>query len=152
MGMIESTRSTSTDPPTVVRGWKAAASRDPDRVVLISTDPADIIAAIANNVAGIVTNNSAAEFALCGIELGVKTRSKIGPEPLGLTRWEAEIIALRAAGMGWTEIAAHVGYCERQARRIFDRLTARFRCTPQALTALAQVIDITPVRRPVDSK
>ena len=143
--MIESARSTSTDPPAVVSSWSVAASRTPELIVLLSTDPADIIMAISNDVAGIVADDSAVDFAIRGIELGIKTRSRIGPQSLGLTRCEAEIIVLRAAGMGWIDIAENVGYSERQARRIFYRLIARFGCTPQALTALAQVIDITPV-------
>lgn len=152
MGVTEIAGSTSTDPPTVVRSWSVAASRNPELVVLLSTDPADIIMAISNDVAGIVADDSAVDFAIRGIELGIKTRSRIGPESLGLTRCEAEIIALRAAGICWIDIAEDVGYCGRQVRRIFSRLATRFASTPQALTGLAQVIDLSPVRRPVDSK
>ena len=146
MGVTEIAGSKSTDPPTVARSWSVAASRNPELVVLLSTDPADIIMAISNDVAGIVADDSAVDFAIRGIELGIKIRSRIGPESLGLTRCEAEIITLRAAGVGWIDVAEHVGYCERQARRIFDRLTDRFGCTPQALASLAQVMDLAPTR------
>lgn len=148
--MIEAATTTWTDLPIVVRSWTAAASRNPDRVVLLSTDPTDLIIAISHDAAGIVTNDSAVDFALRGIELGIKTRSRIDPKSLGLTRYEAEIITLRAAGMGWIDIAENVGYCARQVRRISSRLMARFGCTAETLTGLAQVIDLSPTRRPDD--
>lgn len=144
--MIEAAITTSTHLPNVVRSWTAAASSDPDRVVLVSTDPADIIVAVSYGAAGIVTDDVMVDSALRGIELGIKTRSRIDPKSLGLTQSEAEIITFSAIGMDWIAVAENVGYCARQVRRISSRLEARFGCTPQALAGLAQVIHLVPTR------